>query len=85
MEKNFLSIKNSKNNSAMVIGYLFSKDSGKKPHTHKVLDNAFLVFDSNLYSSKQQKVIIKNTLKKQSEINYIYMAQDLILNQEGAF
>ena len=48
----------------MVIGYLFSKDSGKKPQTHKVLDNAFLVFDSNLYSSKQQKVIIKNNLKK---------------------
>ena len=78
-------MKNSKNSSTMVIGYLFSKDSGKKPHTHKVLDNAFLVFDSNLYSSKQQKVIIKNNLKKQSEINYIHMAQDLILNQEGAF
>ena len=69
----------------MVIGYFFSKDLGKKPHTHKILDNAFLVFDSNLYSSKQQKVIIKNNLKKQSEINHIHMAQDLILKQEGAF
>ena len=82
-EKNFVSINKSEIKSKMVIGYFSSKVLRKKPHI-EILDNAFLVFTGNLDFSNKQKIMVTES-KKQSDLNLLTVAQNLLLRQEGAF